>query len=322
MSHFFSVPVNENGIIADRFIVDDLAVATTDPLVFSDVYLYSHGWWTDATRAMQDYNRFTIEYARTVRGIAKELPPNQQPPAPLGVGVHWPSMLSENQGSLENWLQATSFYTMEKRADTVGEHAGYLLLRALFTADSPPKRLNLIGHSFGCKVILSALQQAALDKSTFKIPKDVAINVVLIQAALQNNSFDKDDIYAAVPGMSQNLRMLVTTSEEDKALGVAYPAAQAVNFFRSNKNRVALGFGGPNQTMEASLGEKVQINVEPGFDRKEVLSHAGERLIVADITGLHRDRANTYDADSFSGHHSDIFIKDLYELIAGFILGN
>src|SRR5262249_41335924 len=169
MAHFFLVPVNENGIITDQYISNDLSKAMSDPLGFSDVSFYSHGWWTSATRAMQDYTRFTIEFARVVRALAKSLAADEQPPVPLGIGVHWPSMLSEDSGAITNWFQATSFYTMEKRSDTVGEHAGYLLLRELFEADTPPRRLNVIGHSFGCKVVLSALQEVAIDKSTFKI---------------------------------------------------------------------------------------------------------------------------------------------------------
>src|SRR5436305_15018960 len=98
---------------------------------------------------MQDYNRFTIEFSRFFRAqqALRALPV-------LSIGLHWPSMLSENQLDLRNYLQALSFYSMEKRADAVGENAGYALLQFVLAARAAaaPLRLHLLGHSFGCKV--------------------------------------------------------------------------------------------------------------------------------------------------------------------------
>jgi hypothetical protein len=40
-------------------------------------------------------------------------------------------MMSEDQQSVANFLEATSFFTMQQRADSVGRHAGYSLLRLM-----------------------------------------------------------------------------------------------------------------------------------------------------------------------------------------------
>jgi len=133
MSHFITVPINENGVILDDKINSILSQAMNRPFDFSDVFIYSHGWWTNATRAMEDYNRFSIEFARMVGTLALNAPPAlpSLPASSLGIGIHWPSMLSEDENSIANFGQALSFYTMEKRADTVGQHGVYSILRVL-----------------------------------------------------------------------------------------------------------------------------------------------------------------------------------------------
>ena len=68
MSHHFIVPTNENGMALDQHIDTDMAVAMGPPFQFAHVFLFSHGWWTNATRAMEGYNRFTIEFWKWGRG--------------------------------------------------------------------------------------------------------------------------------------------------------------------------------------------------------------------------------------------------------------
>src|ERR1051326_4386084 len=102
MSHFLTVPINENGIIVDDKIDSTLSQAMNRPFNFSDVFIYSHGWWTTGTRAMDEYNRFSIEFARLVMTLAANAPPAlpNLPSSSLGVGIHWPSMLSEDDDAI------------------------------------------------------------------------------------------------------------------------------------------------------------------------------------------------------------------------------
>ena len=64
----------------------------------------------------------------------------------------------------------------------------------------------------------------------------------------------------------------------------------------------------------------VPVDMNPGFTRQTVTS-CTSRLVVADLTSIHRDPNNPYQADAFSGHHSDIFRSEIYELIAGRVRG-
>src|SRR5207244_13109764 len=144
---------NENGLSLDSDIGRDVGTAM-ERLGFTNIFLYSHGWWTDAIRAMQGYNRFTIEFSAQFR--SRSVLANLQT---LNIGIHWPSTLTEDQFSLLNYAEALSFFTMEKRADTVGENCGYALMRLVLDAvpaGAGPLRIRLVGHSFGCKVVCKA----------------------------------------------------------------------------------------------------------------------------------------------------------------------
>jgi hypothetical protein len=84
MSQLFIVPTNENGLIVDTQIAADIKTALSPPFAFDDVYLYAHGWWTSPQRAMQDYNQFTVGYARSVLSA---LAAGATQPGALGIGV-------------------------------------------------------------------------------------------------------------------------------------------------------------------------------------------------------------------------------------------
>jgi len=321
MSHFITVPINENGVILDDKINSTLSQAMNQPFDFSDVFLYSHGWWTSATRAMEDYNRFSIEFARMARTLALSAPPvlPNLPPSSLGIGIHWPSMLSEDANSIANFAEALSFYTMEKRADTVGQHAVYSILRLILkgkTTNPAPLRIHWLGHSFGCKVVCSALQEIVNDKGNVLIPNDLTFNAVLLQAATDDNDLESGDVYGGLGGGLPGLRLLTTRSDEDKALQTWYPRAHLVNFFRAGNSRVALGANGPTAQVVQQFGGVDRVDVGEGFSAG-ALAALNNRLVVANLTPLHQ--ASTEPADSFSGRHSDIFHNEIYNLIAGFL---
>src|SRR5262249_37699273 len=239
MSHHFIVSTNENGLSLDANIGKDIGLAMARPLGFSHVSVYSHGWWTDAIGAMQGYNRFTIEFSAQFRSVAAlaALPT-------LNIGVHWPSTLSENQFSLLNYAQALSFFTMEKRADTVGENCGHALLKFILSARPPGAlHVHLVGHSFGCKVVCNALQALVDNSATEPIPDDVVFDVTLIQAAFDNDLLAADKDYTGLADLP-GLRLLVTRSDGDRALGTLYPAAHRLAHLFGNV-QPALGSSGP-----------------------------------------------------------------------------
>src|SRR5438552_18171177 len=91
MSHFLLLPTNENGLILDPDAKNELMSLANVPFDFNDFFIYSHGWWTDATRAMSDYNRFSVEFAKVIRtDLGTAVTPA------LATGSHWPSSLSDD----------------------------------------------------------------------------------------------------------------------------------------------------------------------------------------------------------------------------------
>ena len=321
MSHFITVPINENGVMIDDKINSIVTQAMSPPFKFTDVFLYSHGWWTTATRAMDEYNRFSIEFAGLIMALASNAPPPlpNLPTDSLGIGIHWPSMLSEDDNSIANFGQALSFYTMEKRADTVGEHGVYSILRMICEAkktNPAPMRIHLLGHSFGCKVVCSALEEVVKDNKTFQVPGATTLKTVLLQAATDDDDLEAGDVYGNVSQGLPGLKILATRSNEDKALQTWYPKAHLVNFFKPHNSRVALGAGGPTKKVIQQFGDADRVSVNSGFSSGG-LNGLSNRLLIADLTTLHQ--ASTEPVDGFSGRHSDIFHTEIYNLIAGFL---
>jgi hypothetical protein len=323
MSHYITVPINENGVITDAHIRDEIGIACSQRFGITDVFLYSHGWWTGAVDAMADYNQFSIGFAdKTLELMSGPAAlARAQRVGAFGIGLYWPSMLSEDQGSLLNKLEATSFYTMEKRADTIGEHGLYSIIRMAIEANkgaATPLRFHLLGHSFGCKVVCAALQAIAEDeiKGTCEA---LDINVVLLQAAFENDAMEAAGQYACLPSDKLNIRMLVTRSSLDYALSRQFELAKVIDIFAKDKDRNALGAAGPSEGMRSLFGGCDDLMIVPGFEHSELQPKS--RLVCADITPLHqaREASGAFKGGKFSGHHTDININELYELIAAFL---
>ncbi len=333
MSNYVTIPINENGIVVDANISNLMTAAMSASFEFTDIYLYSHGWSLDATRMMDWYNRFSIEYNKRIIDTASDGERIfDQPPTDhsLGVGIHWPSMISEDAANLINYLQQLSFYTMEKRADSVGAHGLYAVLRMILTHPDIPARkrirINLLGHSFGCKVVSSALEQIYLDvteQKIFTIPDNVIFNVVLLQGAFAADELDDSGCYRDITAL--NLRLLATHSDLDVACGKWFDDAHLnVNFFHAqNPAARALGAVGPTEKTQAALGGADTVSVVPGFLPAQMRS-ARKRLVVADLTPVHKahETSDPGSNDRWAGHHSDIFLPEIYNLIAGFFYNN
>ena len=65
MSLFLTLPISGQGTITDVDTARALPSVMGDPFGFTDVFMYSHGWWTSAESAMIDYNSFL---GRRLRG--------------------------------------------------------------------------------------------------------------------------------------------------------------------------------------------------------------------------------------------------------------
>src|SRR5579863_10233778 len=311
-----TIPCDANGIILDAR--SNAAIENSTPLAqtikaaisqapfgFNDVYVFSHGWSTDADQTMINYDIFSI-------GLMRQLlltPPANPPQATLELGVHWPSEITEDPTSLLNTAQLLTFYSMEHRADQVGRNLVYSLLRlVLENRAGQPLRFFLLGHSFGCKVICAALQDLYTDlqNATIPIAASTSWSVALIQAATDKDNLEAADIYGNVSRFS-NLRLLVTTSTFDEALNKWYPiAGKLANLFSGTPS--ALGAAGPTATMVQDFGGVTNLQVTPGFTMAAARG-AAQRLVQADLSPVHQQRIaqGLYTGGGVSGSHSDIF---------------
>jgi hypothetical protein len=330
MDRFISIPIDATGLIGDQQIVNAVRDAMIEPYTFTDVFIYSHGWWTNANDSMGEYSKAIIEFGKTTYYLADGTITN--PPArSFGIGVHWPSTLSEDAQSLPQLFQPFSFYQMEKRGDTVGYNALYALTQLMyqtrFTTNPPtPFRLTLLGHSFGCRVVCRGIHRLydeinkpGVDQRLRDFILGLKINLVLLQAAFEGVDLDDNQRYANLKLFPQ-LRILTTHSDQDVALRRWFPIAETINILSSEPgNRQALGFAGPTAA-SAQVYKPTSISINSGYvpplASQGPLLPSPSRMLVADLTPLHQ--SDDYAGDLLSGHHSDIFQPEIYRLIAQF----
>ena len=321
MSHFITVPINANGIVYDSdmnaVIQEAMAVI---PFAFTDIFIYSHGWGNNAAVALDEYNRFSVDLAKRILLFSRLNPsPLTRPPGEtLGIGIHWPSDFTEDAGSVLNNLELLTFYTMEHRADAVGRNAVYVILRLILggrIATDPAVRISLIGHSFGCKVVLAALDelQADIANGTIPLHPGTTFQAVLLEAATDNDNLESGDIYGRVQLLP--IRLLASRSQLDLALTKWFPLAGKLANLLKNAP-MALGAGGPSPATMTQYGA-ADFSVNPGFVAASVPHTA--RLAVADLTPVHQARTNAGTfSGGFAGSHSDINFEEVYQMVCGF----
>jgi hypothetical protein len=312
MSLFLTLPISGQGTITDVDTARALPSVMGDPFGFTDVFMYSHGWWTSAESAMIDYNAFSVGVARIVLGLGSDV--GHPKATSLGIGLHWPAIVSEDPRSILNVVQPLTFFNRARMADIVGASGASALLRLILTAPrptgTPPPKIHLVGHSFGCKVVCSALQSLA----STGLLNGVSIDVALIEAAFDQDSLEPGRAYGDVFSQIPQIRILVTRSDLDLALRDAYVAAGVFNLHGGPKQ--ALGFAGPTAKTPNVAGA-TQIAVDVGFTRTGAPGLTGP-LVVANLTPLHQHDGWTV-TDPLSGHHSDIFQEEIYQLVAAFM---
>jgi hypothetical protein len=128
--------------------------------------------------------------------------------------------------NIEEAIKAASYYQMRARAKKTGETGVRELLEELQAA-CPDARFHLMGHSFGCKVLLECLASAKLKKPVSSL--------VLLQGAVSNRCFDESlEELGGDPGAFAGIikqvdgPIVVTFTGNDKALGIAFPHASQI----------------------------------------------------------------------------------------------
>lgn len=367
---FVMFPMNQNGVFWRPEIVGrTLQDAMYSPFAFADVFVYSHGWATVGNAAMITYGEYIVEFQKNLVLNYDQL--EDPPKSSFGVGIHWPSTLSEDQGIIQDALDLTTFYQMGARAQEVGNSGVYaalsLLLKSRYTAHkddietmlragapvdpgSLPGsfRLTLLGHSFGCRVVCSALERICKElkrpntDEAFKLfVENQRINAVLLQAAFKKNELDVNGNYSDItPHNLPHLKILITTSQLDRGLNEWFPAAENLNnlVHLHAPDAIALGAGlgekvddfravsrggGPTDATANLFGAPPVVPVGPGFTSHDVPT--GHSMIIADLTPIHLAHLQqepgtpwAYTWQEGGGSHSDISSPEIYNLINGF----
>jgi len=160
--------------------------------------------------------------------------------------------------AVSNLLNLTTYFEMKQRAGTVGKNG---LAPLIDNLASQVARIHLIGHSFGGRVVTAA----AASSTTNRLQ-----SMSLLQAAFSHNGFSqkrKGFFRSVVDNKRVVGPILITYTENDKAVGMAYPAASRI----SGDN--AAGFGGPDDEF-GGLGSNGAQQMEEGeisHDIKELL---------------------------------------------------
>jgi hypothetical protein len=98
MSHYVTIPIGSNGVIDPDEQIQDI-ITKSMSLAFSptDIFIYSHGWWTTADAALKEYNTATTDLIYFLR--TKGHPLSTATSAPFPIGIRWPSIVDDDPSS-------------------------------------------------------------------------------------------------------------------------------------------------------------------------------------------------------------------------------
>lgn len=305
MSFSFLTAIDGHGTLLDLNISDTIEILANHPFAFTDLFIFSHGWLETPTSCMSDYSREAASLTKqfVIAGAVHNS---------LEIGVYWPSVA--DAGPIAKLLNPLTFYSRQSMADTVGRNGVYALIRLLldsWTADAPLPVFHLIGHSFGARVAASALQALCIDPGYRLITSTLSIDLILLQAAFDNDSFNPGQDYGDVLSTIPALRVLATMSSEDRALCKLYPEANKLARLFSKAEPALGAVGFPTGT--ANL-DSLSIEVDG------VPDVGAAKIIEANLTQLHLHDGDNPDKTAFAGAHSDIFSEEVSQLIVNFII--
>ena len=188
-------------------------------------------------------------------------------------------------------LNLTTYYQMKERAGVVGRDGLHPLLRRVRTLQ-PSLRLHLIGHSFGGRLVTAATAgpetQPALKVNT----------LTLLQAAFSHYGFSRNYernkhgfFRRVIDGKMVTGPILITCTVNDRAVGLAYPAASLL------ANQVASALGDKNSKYGGIGSNGAQKTPEA----VEGVLHA----VGGDYT-FEAGKVYNLNSDAFVANHSDI----------------
>jgi hypothetical protein len=166
------------------------SVLRTAPL--TDLVFFIHGWNKNPSSAERDYQDFLCRLHARLRMIIGD---EKQAQGLLVIGVFWPSTIT-NQAREPILLKPLSYYQIRDRADLIAQEGLAPLLTSLQPSmvaqrGGRPVRLQLIGHSFGGRMLVRALETLSSTGALVPLLQQAeTVNVVLLNAAVPPERFE------------------------------------------------------------------------------------------------------------------------------------
>lgn len=245
------VEVDEQGVLADRAQAESaLAAAGKEEAEGSYVVVFVHGWHHNAGSQDANVNGFYSALAAVSRWN-----PNRKV---KGIYIGW-----RGDSLAVPLLRYATFWDRKSTSDEVGRGGLLEFLLRLERAAKPDEhsrnRLVVIGHSFGASVAFNALAHVYMErfidgvystaeKSRFRGYGDLvvlinpaieAMRYMPFQSALEYYTRDganpkADFAYEAEP------RLVILSSQTDKATRIAFPAARFFSTFLESHNSISM----------------------------------------------------------------------------------
>jgi hypothetical protein len=172
--------------------VEELHERFTRVPAVTDLILFLHGWNKNPSSAEIDYQNFLCRLHGRLRGIIGD---EKREGGLLVLGVFWPSTIT-NRAREPVLLKPFSYYRIRDRADSIAA-TGLADLMASLTPkierqrSGVPLRLHLIGHSFGARMLVRALEELKARNELVPFLQTAgSVNVVLVNAAVPPTRFD------------------------------------------------------------------------------------------------------------------------------------
>ena len=201
-------------------------------------------------------------------------------------------------GGILSGLRQLSFWTMKRRARTVGEAGMHAFITAV--QQRCQAKIHLMGHSFGC-IVVSGVVNGPKGVTTLPRPID---SLVLVQGAMSLWSYsdrvqggnDPGYFHGVIKRNAVRGPIVTTHSRHDRAVGVLYPAAvglvREADFAKTLPKYGGIGSFGIQGRADAIAREMLEANVDYGFKPGTITNLESSRFIAK--------------GDGASGAHSDI----------------
>jgi hypothetical protein len=206
-------------------------------------------------------------------------------------------------GGILGPLRQLSYWTMKKRARSIGEGGMHSFMEALMNA-APRARIHLMGHSFGTIVVAGILGGP---DASHPLPRQVD-SVALIQGAVSLWAFGDSVKGKTLKGYfnpwvhrpAVRGPVIVSRSIFDKAVGTLYPWASAVSFSDG-----AFDADEEDLPLYGAIG-KYGIRALPGLVFRDMLDETGQYAFEPGKVYNLQSSNFIRNGGGVSGAHSDI----------------